>query len=100
MATAQADIHIKVDPNIKTKSEVILNKIGISMSDLINMTLRRVIYEQRIPFDTRVADQLTPDSLQVSSSADFVKRLEEGEAYNRIHSEAYTSDELRSSLGI
>lgn len=100
MATAQADIHIKVDPTIKTKSEAILDKIGISMSDLINMTLRRVIYEQRIPFDTRVADQLAPDSLQVSSAADFARRLKEGEAYNISHPETYTSDELRGSLGI
>lgn len=100
MATAQADIHIKVDPTIKTKSEVILNKIGISMSDLINMTLRRVIYEQRIPFDTRVADQLAPDNLHFSSPSDFAKRLDEGEIYNQTHPETYTSDELRSGLGI
>ena len=100
MATAQADIHIKVEPTIKTRSELVLNKIGISMSDLINMTLRRVIYEQRIPFDTRVADQLAPSDLQILSQSDFAKRLDEGETYNQAHHETYTRDELRSSMGI
>lgn len=56
MATSYADIHVKVDPTIKQESEKVLNKIGISMSDLINMTLRRVIYENDIPFNTSVAN--------------------------------------------
>lgn len=54
MTKAQARIQVRVDQDVKEQSEEILGKIGISMSDLINMTLRRVIYERRIPFDTAV----------------------------------------------
>ena len=40
MALATADIHIKVDPAVKREAEKNLKSYGISMSDLINVTLR------------------------------------------------------------
>ena len=75
MATALADIHFKVDRGIKVESEEVLKKIGISFSDLFNMTLRRVVYERRIPFDTRVDQVMPPVSMQVDTKADMEARL-------------------------
>ena len=71
MATKYADIHIKVDPEVKSESEKILKQIGISMSDLINMTLRRVVYERDIPFNTCV----------VNNEFDKIETREDLEAY-------------------
>ena len=51
MALATADIHVKIDPKVKKDSEKILKEIGISMSDLINITLRKVIREKRVDMD-------------------------------------------------
>lgn len=67
MATAMADIHVKVDREIKNESEEVLKQIGISFSDLINMTLRRVIYERRIPFSTKVGVEGAPEHLRINS---------------------------------
>ena len=49
------------------ESEKILNSIGISMSDLINMTLRRVVYERQIPFNTRIERNEVPEDLKIST---------------------------------
>lgn len=67
MTTAYADIHVKVNKEVKEESEKILNSIGISMSDLINMTLRRVVYERQIPFNTRIERNEVPEDLKIST---------------------------------
>lgn len=100
MAIAQADIHVKVDKEIKNQSEYILGQIGISMSDLVNMTLRRVIYEKRIPFDTRIIDTEVPESVRVDSKEELLADVEAGFTYNAEHSGRYTEVELREELGL
>ena len=67
MVTAYADIHVKVNKEVKEESEKILNSIGISMSDLINMTLRRVVYERQIPFSTRLERNEAPKDLKINT---------------------------------
>lgn len=67
MTTTYADIHVKVNKEVKEESEKILNSIGISMSDLINMTLRRVVYERQIPFNTRIERNEVPEDLKIST---------------------------------
>ena len=67
MATIYADIHVKVNKEIKEESEKILNSIGISMSDLINMTLRRVVFERQIPFSTRLELDGVPEELKIDT---------------------------------
>lgn len=73
---AITDIHVKVDSGVKNESEKVLKGIGISVSDLINMTLRRVIYERRIPFDTQLPDFEMPDELSVSSEEELRELIE------------------------
>ncbi|MBR5408547.1 type II toxin-antitoxin system RelB/DinJ family antitoxin [Candidatus Saccharibacteria bacterium] len=99
MATAQADIHVKVDQNIKSESENILGQIGISMSDLINMTLRRVIREKRIPFDTSIAEK-TPDCMRIISEKQLKDYLEKGAEYDAKNPNTYTTEEIEKILGI
>lgn len=75
MASTYADLHIKVNPEIKTESEKILDQIGISMTDLVNMTLRRLIRERQIPFSTRVEEDI-PESLRVDTKEQLLERLD------------------------
>ena len=96
MATTLADIHVKVDRNIKTESEEVLRKIGISFSDLFNMTLRRVIYERRIPFDTRVSRTDLPENMRVESRADLEALLEK--SIKNDTGERYNIDQIQSAI--
>ena len=94
MAVALADIHVKVDPDIKTQSETVLNRIGISMSDLVNMTLRRVVYERDIPFETRVPEAALPEAMRIKSEAELVDFLNKRIAENEKSDKYYTLEEL------
>lgn len=46
-----AQISLRVDDDVKHGAEQVLNDIGLSMSTAINVFLRKVAREQRIPFE-------------------------------------------------
>ena len=99
MAIATADIHVKVDPMVKECSESVLEQIGISMSDLINMTLRRVIYERNIPFDTKV-DEKMPACMSIKTEDELLRFLDKAVETNETSEESYSAAEIRKNLGI
>ena len=49
-----AQISLRVDDEIKHKAEKTLDEIGLSMSTAINIFLKTVVRENRIPFDVQV----------------------------------------------
>lgn len=46
-----AQISLRVDDELKRDAEKILNDIGLSMSTAINIFLKTVVRENRIPFE-------------------------------------------------
>ena len=96
MAEALADIHVRVNKNIKTESEAVLNQIGISFSDLFNMTLRRVVYERRIPFSTDVSNATLPANMRIDTEAEFKQYLER--SIKEDDGTRFTIDEIRESI--
>ena len=93
---AVAHIHVKVNPEIKAETEEVLNQIGISMSDLVNMTMRRVIVERRIPFDTTVPEPEMPREKSIDSLEEWKNLMNK-----RIKSDdgaRYTAQEVREML--
>ena len=46
-----AQINLRVDDDVKRNAEQALNDIGLSMSTAINVFLRKVAREKRIPFE-------------------------------------------------
>ena len=53
MASTTA-ISVQIDKDDKEKASLILQKIGVSMSGLINMTLKQLIMRGGIPFDVSI----------------------------------------------
>jgi addiction module RelB/DinJ family antitoxin len=51
-----ATIQVRVSPLVKAASEQILWGIGLSMSDAVELFLRRIIVDTRIPFDIVALD--------------------------------------------
>ncbi len=57
-------IQARVTPQIKYASAKILEEIGLSLSEAINIYLKRVIAEKAIPFELRVPNAETIKALQ------------------------------------
>ena len=50
-STRSASMHIRVNPEIKAKAEPILSAIGLSFSDVFNLTLNQICLKRKIPFE-------------------------------------------------
>lgn len=85
------NLNIRIDKNIKEKSEQIFGELGLNMTTAINLFLRAAIREQGIPFELKldVPNEMTaaaieegrkmmndPSSSRYSSMDDLKKALE------------------------
>jgi addiction module RelB/DinJ family antitoxin len=77
--TRSSGMHIRVNPDIKAKAEPILAAIGLSFSDVFNLTLKQICLQRKIPFEL-TAVQLTENGYPPELEA---KLLAES---NRLHS--------------
>lgn len=50
-----AQINVKIDDEVKRRAELILDDIGLSMSAAINIYLKKIAREGRIPFELSAA---------------------------------------------
>ena len=94
MALATADIHVKIDPLVKKKAEKKFKEIGITMSDFINLELRRIIREDKAVAE--IVDEALPDNLRISSVDDLVALLQKREREDS--NKGYTSEEMKTIL--
>ncbi len=53
-----ATLQIKIDPVTKTKANSILKKLGLNMSDAVNVFLQQVIYSSSIPFEIKLPNNI------------------------------------------
>lgn len=49
-----AQINLRIDDDVKKEAEMTLNEIGLSMSSAVNIFLKKVAREHRIPFELNV----------------------------------------------
>ena len=47
-------IHIRIEPTVKEKSEIIFNKLGINMSYAVSLFLNQVILKNGLPFSVKL----------------------------------------------
>jgi len=80
-----ATIQARIDPDIKTKAQKVLKTLNISMSEAISNYLTQVTLHQGIPFEVKIPNALTSETLQ---------KAEAGEDLNTVHSVEELFEEL------
>ncbi len=50
MAARSANVMARVEPDIKEQAEMIMSKLGLSTSSVINALYRQIIYKNGLPF--------------------------------------------------
>ncbi len=66
-----ATIFTRVDPNIKLQAENVLNKLGISMATTMEIYLRQIALQRKIPFKMKLPEINKPISLEVLTDEQF-----------------------------
>ena len=59
----QSNISIRIDDNLKQKFDSLCEEFGLTMSTAINMFVRTVVREQRIPFEISM-NNLTSETIK------------------------------------
>jgi len=68
-------MHIRVNPEIKAGVEPILAAIGLSFSDVFNLTLRQIYLKRKLPFELSSV-QLTENGYTPEFEAEIIAESE------------------------
>lgn len=66
-----ASVFTRVEPTIKAQAENVLDQLGISMSTAIEIYLRQIALQRKIPFEIKLSDINKPISYGSLSDEDF-----------------------------
>jgi len=77
--TRSSSMHIRVNPEIKAKVEPVLSAIGLSFSDVFNLTLNQIYLKRKIPFELSSV-QLTENGYTPELEAELLLAAEEAYA--------------------
>jgi len=77
--TRSSGMHIRVNPEIKASVEPILEAIGLSFSDVFNLTLKQIYLKRKIPFELSSV-QLTENGYTPEFEAEILAESEEAYA--------------------
>ena len=83
-----ATIQTRINPELKKKAQEILNTLNLSMSEAISLYLTQVTLHRGIPFDIRIPNDLTINTLE---------KTERGEELNEVSSVDELFQELEMS---
>ena len=72
-----ATVFARVEPTIKEQSEAILNNLGLSMSNAIDMYLRQIVMNKGIPFEVRMNIN-APVAMEALSKEEFDAEIAKG----------------------
>ncbi|MBA0167790.1 MULTISPECIES: type II toxin-antitoxin system RelB/DinJ family antitoxin [Pectobacterium] len=60
---ANAFVRARIDENLKNEAAEVLASMGLTVSDLVRITLTKVAKEKALPFDMHVPNKLTAQTM-------------------------------------
>lgn len=97
-----SNVFARVEPEVKDQAEIVLNQLGIPMSNAVDMFLRQVIIQRGLPFEVKlpqrkplVSGELTKEQLD----AEIAKGMDDVEN-GRVFSAEEVDEELHRLYGI
>ncbi len=87
---ATTTVSFRTDAELRKKADIFFEAVGISMSTAINIYLRKVVMEQRIPFEISLP-AMSAESIDALKEAEELKKPGVGKVFKNV-------DELRRDL--
>ena len=94
--TTPISISVQIDKNDKERAMEILQKLGVSMSGFINMTIKQLIMKEGIPFDVSIPKD--EHDLHYYFTEDELEKTAKEMSYIAEHPEEYKSYDNRKEL--
>ncbi len=68
-----SSMHIRVEPKVKEEVEKILNSLGMTSTEAINIYLRQIILNSGIPFEIKMP-QFSDEMLEAIAEAEEIEK--------------------------
>ena len=66
-----ANVFTRVEPTIKEQAETVLEQLGISMSTAMEIYLRQIVLQRKIPFEMKLPNVQKPILLETLTNEEF-----------------------------
>ena len=73
-------IRARVDERLKEEATEILASLGLTVSDFMRIGLTKVVSERGLPFEMKVPNQLTAETLAKSEGGEDLHRAKDADA--------------------
>lgn len=70
-----ANLYVRIEPEVKEQAERVLDSLGISASNAINMFFKQIVLQRGIPFEMRLPEPRILD-LNKMTAQEFDEELE------------------------
>lgn len=97
-----ANVYVRLDPQIKDRSEAILNELGIPMSNAIALFLQQVVLQRGIPFELRLPEK-KPTAYESLTDEQFNALIEQGiadYAAGQVVSACEVRSQMKAEFGV
>lgn len=83
--TANAFVRARIDETLKDEAAAVLAGMGLTVSDLVRIVLTKVAIEKTLPFEMRVPNALTAQTLAKSERNENVhKAKDEADLFDKL----------------
>ena len=76
---ANSIVRARVDETLKQEAAAVLATMGLTVSDFVRIGLTKVVSEQGLPFEMKVPNRLTAETLAGSERGEDVHQAEDAE---------------------
>ena len=73
------NIYVRLEPGLKEQAETVLDQLGIPMSSAVNVFLKQVVMQRRIPFELKLPAS-KPAGVSSLNESELDTELEKGYA--------------------
>lgn len=97
-----SNVFARVEPEVKEQAEMVLNQLGISMSNAVGMFLRQVVIQRGIPFEMKLPANKPLDMSQMTKEqfdAEIQKGITDIEN-GRVYSVDEVEEEMHRLYGV
>lgn len=92
----QASVYTRVDPTVKAQAETVLEQLGISMATAMEMYLRQIAMQRKIPFEMALPTN-KPIALGSLTDEQFNALMEKAYA-DYENGDTFTTEEVEEEL--
>jgi len=68
-------IHVRVEPTLKKKAEMVLKKLGVTSGEAIRMFLTQIVIKNEIPFSINLESDDTKENYTEVKNEAHLKKL-------------------------